>query len=145
MAIFGLPSAEDPRVRLCFLCLAILLALPSAARAEQTGAPVLPEIKPATATGPFAHAGLGLDLSFDPAVAAVEDLAPFAPRPDAASPAPHVEEKRFSLGLDIRNRGEIGSPAARATALQPGPPTLAEKVEGIVERSAIGVTGTYRF
>jgi hypothetical protein len=78
-------------------------------------------------------------------VAAVEDLAPFAPQPGAASPAPHVEDKRFSLGFDIKNRGEIGSPAARATALQPGPPSLGDKVEGIVERSSIGVTGTYRF
>jgi hypothetical protein len=140
-----LPSAEDLRVRRSLLCLAILLALPSAARAEQTGAAVLPEIKPAIAPKAFAHAGPGLDLSFDPAVAAVEDLAPFAPQPGAASPAPHVEDKRFSLGFDIKNRGEIGSPAARATALQPGPPSLGDKVEGIVERSSIGVTGTYRF
>ena len=127
------------------LCFAILLGLPCAAHAQQTGAVVLPESKPAIAPEAFADAGPLLDLSFDPAVAAVEDLAPFVPQAASASPAPHVEEQRFSLGVDIKSRREMGSPAARATAEQPGPPTLADKVEGLVERSTIGVTGTYRF
>ena len=141
-------------MRRSLLLLAILLALPCAAHAQQTGAVVLPEIKPAIAPPEskpaiapeaFADGDPLLDLSFDPAVAAVEDLAPFAPQADAASPAPHVEEQRFSLGVDIKSRRDMGSPAARATAEEPGPPTLADKVEGLVERSTIGVTGTYHF
>ena len=125
-------------------CLAILLALPCAAYAEQTGVVVRPEIKPAIETDAATDAGPVLDLRFDPAVAAVQDLAPLMPQAAAAAPA-HEAERGFSVGLDIKTRREPGSPAARATAEQPGPPTLAGKIEGIVERSAIGVTGTYRF
>jgi hypothetical protein len=114
-------------VRRSLLCLAILLTLPWAVHADQTSAaePVL-------------------DLSFDPALTATPSAAPALPQAVAASPAREAE-RRFSVGLDIKSRREIGSPAARATAERPGPPTLADKVEGIVERSTIGVTGTYRF
>jgi len=139
-------------VRRSLLCFAILLGLPCAvhAHAQQTDAVVLPEKKPAVAPEAFAPESLAdgdplLDLSFDPAVAAVEDLAPFVPQAASASPAPHIAERGFSLGVDIKSRREMGSPAARATAEEPGPPTLADKVEGLVERSTIGVTGTYRF
>jgi hypothetical protein len=144
MAIFGLAPAEDPRVRSLLLCLAILLPLPCAAHAEQTGAIVRPEIKPAVDAEAFADAVPVLDLSFDPAVAALQDLAPLVPQA-AAAPAARDLEASFSVGVDIKSRRELGSPAARATAERPGPPTLADKVEGIVERSAIGLTGTYRF
>jgi hypothetical protein len=127
-----------------FLCLAILLALPCAAHAEQTGAAVRPEIKPAIETEASMDAGPVLDLSFDPAVAAEQDLAPFVPQTAVAPPSRDVK-RTFSLGVDIKSRREVGSLAARATAERPGPPTLADKVEGIVERSTIGLTGTYRF
>ena len=139
-------------MRRSLLCFAILLGLPCAvhAHAQQTGAVVLPEKKPAIGPEAFAPEAVTdgeplLDLSFDPAVAAVEDLAPFVPQAASASPAPHVEEQRFSLGVDIKSRRDMGSPAARATAEEAGPPTLADKVEGLVERSTIGVTGTYHF
>jgi hypothetical protein len=134
-------------VRRSLLCFAILLGLPCAvhAHAQQTGAVALPEKKPAIAPEAFADGEPLLDLSFDPAVAAVEDLAPFVPQAASASPAPRVEERGFSLGLDIKPRRDMRSPASRATAEEAGPPTLADKVEGLVERSSIGVTGTYRF
>ena len=123
-------------------------ACPAPCTRSRTGAVVLPEKKPAIAPRAPEAVTDGdplLDLSFDPAVAAMEDLAPFVPQAASASPAPHVEEQRFSLGVDIKSRRDMGSPAARATAEEPGPPTLADKVEGLVERSTIGVTGTYRF
>ena len=114
-------------MRRSLLCLAILLALPWAAHADQTSAaePVL-------------------DLSVDPALAATPSAGPVVPQAVAAPPARDVEGP-FSVGVNIKSGREIGSPAARATAERPGPPTLADKVEGIVERSTIGVTGTYRF
>ena len=60
-------------------------------------------------------------------------------------PRAHDDTGRFSLGFDIKTRREMGGAAARATAEEPGPPTLADKLEGIFERSAIGLTGTYHF
>jgi hypothetical protein len=115
------------------LCLAILLTLPCAAHAEQTS--------PAEAS---ADAAPALDLSFDPAVATEQQGAAVVPQAGPA-PAAGAAEGPFSVGVAIKTRREMGSPAARATADPPGPPTLADKVEGIVERSTIGLTGTYRF
>lgn len=115
------------------LCLAILLTLPCAAYAE-----------PSSAAGASADAAAVLDLSFDPDVAATPGTEPVVP-PAVATPPSRDIEGPFSVGLDIKSRREIGSPAARATADRPGPPTLADQVEDIVQRSAIGVTGTYRF
>ena len=129
-------------MRRSLLCLAILLALPCAAHAEQTSALVRPEIKPAIEAP--TDAGPVLDLGFDPAMTVDE---PAGPVMTHALPEPRVHDDAgsFSLGLNIKTRRELGSPAARATAEEPGPPTLGEKLEGIVERSAIGVTGTYHF
>ena len=130
-------------MRRSFLSLAILLALPCAAHAEQTVV-VRPEIKPAIEAEAPAPAGPVLDLGFDPAMALDEPVGPVMTH---ALPEPQVHDDagRFSLGLNIKTRREMGSPAARAAAEQPGPPTLADKLEGIVERSAIGLTGTYHF
>ena len=113
-------------MRPSLLCLAILLALPGAAQAEQTGA-----AEPA------------LDLSFVPAVADQQEHAD--PVPGVIAAPAGAPEEAFSVGLKIKNRPDVGSPAARATAQPNGPETLTDKVEGIVERSSIGVTGTYRF
>ena len=120
-------------MRRSLLCLAILLALPCAAHAEQTSAAEV-----------SADAAPVLDLSFDPAVAAEQGAGPLVTHTNPAAPGRDVKGP-FSVGVNIKSRREIGSPAARATAERPGPPTLADKVEGIVERSTIGVTGTYRF
>jgi hypothetical protein len=140
------PLAEDPHLRRSLLCLAILLALPCAAYAEQTSAagPIRPEMKPAIAAEASAAAAPALDLSFDPAVAAEHQGAALVPQA-GLPPAAGAAEGPFSVGVAIKTRRDIGSPAARATGAPPGPPTLADKVEGIVERSSIGLTGTYRF
>ena len=119
-------------VRRVLLYLAVMLALPCAANAEQFRTA---DVTPAAART--------LDLSFDPAVA-VEDFAPSSPEAAIAPPA-DARDRAFSLGVKIKARPEVGSPAARATAQPQDPETLTEKVEGIVERSSIGVTGTYRF
>lgn len=125
------------------LCLALLFVLPCAAHAQQTGAAIRPEVKPAIEAEATADAAPVLDLRFDPAPAAASPR-PVAPQSDR-TPSSREAKGPFSVGLDIKNRRNVGSPAARATAERPGPPTLADKVEGIVERSSIGVTGTYRF
>jgi hypothetical protein len=130
-------------VRRSLLSLAILLALPCAAHAEQA-AVALPEMKPPVEAEAPADAGLVLDLDFDPAVAPVEHASPFM-RHARSAPQTHDDPGSFSLGLKIKPPREPGSPASRATAEEPGPPTLADKLEGLVERSAIGVTGTYHF
>jgi hypothetical protein len=105
---------------------------------------VRPEFKPAIEAEAPAAAGPMLELGFDPAMAVHE---PAGPVMTHALPEPQVHDEagRFSLGLNIKAPRELGSPAARATAEEAGPPTLADKLEGIVERSAIGVTGTYHF
>jgi hypothetical protein len=143
MVIFGLTPAEVSRVRRSFLSLAILLALPGAAHAEPTDV-VRPEFKPAIETEVPAAAGPMLELGFDPALAVDEPAGPVMMH---ALPEPQVHDDagRFSFGFDIKAPRQMGSPAARAAAVQPGPPTLADKLEGIVERSSIGVTGTYHF
>jgi hypothetical protein len=118
-------------VRSSVFCLAILLALPCAAQAEQSA--------PARADP------AGLDLTFDPAVAAEQVAGPLA---EPVGPAPQDSaEPRFSLGVDIktRTRRDARSPATWTASAREEAPTLVDKVEGIVERSTIGVTGTYRF
>lgn len=123
-------------MRSFLLCLAILLALPCAAQAEQSA--------PAS-TDPAADAVPGLDLSFDPAVAAEQARVPLVER---VEPGPQDSDAKapFSLGIDVKTRRrDVRSPAAWAASAREEAPTLADKVEGIVERSAIGVTGTYRF
>jgi hypothetical protein len=120
------------------LCFAILLVPPCAALA-QPGAAIAEDVT--------AHAGPVLDLSFDPAVAAMPDGDPLATSA-AVAPAPAATDgdRPFSLGVKIKSRPDLRSPAARAAAADSDePPTLVDKVEGLVERSAIGVTGTYRF
>ena len=130
------------------LCLSILLALPCAASADQLGAAgsIRPESTPAIeGAGAPADAAPVLDLSFDPPLPAEQRpraVAPYAapapPGRDAAAP--------FSVGVKIKTRPpEVGNPAARATADPEDPQTLTDKVEGIVERSTVGLTGTYRF
>jgi len=116
--------------------LAILFALPCAAEAEQSASA---SADPATDLVP------GLDLRFDAAVAAEQGGAPLAER---VEPGPQDSDAKapFSLGIDIKTRRrDVRSPAAWAASAREEDPTLADKVEGIVERSAIGVTGTYRF
>jgi len=118
-------------VRSFVLCLAILLALPCAAQGEQNA--------------PAADAVPGLDLSFDPAVAAEQARVPLVER---VEPGPQDSDAKapFSLGIDVKTRRrDVRSPAAWAASAREEDPTLTDKVEGIVERSAIGVTGTYRF
>jgi hypothetical protein len=147
MVIFGTAPAEDPHVRRFLLCLSILLTVPCAARAGQLSAAgsIAPEsmqalerIDAATGAPPV------LDLSYDPPVPA--ELGPQPVMPDATpAPAEHAAEAPFSLGVKIKTRREVGGPVRRVASDPEEPPTLTDKVEGIVERSTIGVTGTYRF
>jgi hypothetical protein len=124
-------------VRPFLLCLAILLALPSTAQAEQSA--------PAIGGALSANGDPVLDLSFDPAVATEQDDAPVATQAATPGSPDRDVEKGFSVGVKIKTRPDLRSPAARAASDGEEPPTLADKVESIVERSAIGVTGTYRF
>ena len=147
MAIFGLASAGDPRVRRCLLCLAILLTLPCAARAGQLS--MADSIRPASLSaieevGAAAGAAPVLDLKFDPPVPAAQDAEAVMPH---ATPVPeaHDAEAPFSLGIKIRSGREKAGPPRRVPSDPEEPLTLTDKVEGIVERSTFGVTGTYRF
>jgi hypothetical protein len=147
MAIFGLAPAEDPRVRRCLLCLSILLTLPCAARAGQLS--IADSIRPASLpaiekVGAGAGAAPVLDLQFDPPVPAGENTQAVMPH---AAPVPeaHDTEAPFSLGVKIRSGRERAGPPRRVASDPEEPLTLTDKVEGIVERSTFGVTGTYRF
>jgi hypothetical protein len=147
MAIFGLASAGDPRVRRCFLFLPILLALPCAARAGELS--MADSIPPASLpaieeVGAAAGAAPVLDLNFDPPFPARQNTE--APMPQAAPvPEAHGAEAPFSLGVKIRSGREVAGPPRRVAADPEQPLTLTDKVEGIVQRSTFGVTGTYRF
>lgn len=129
------------------LYLSILLALPCAASADQLGAAgsIRPESTPAIeGAGAPADAAPVLDLSFDPPLpteqrprAVAPHAAPAPPGRDAAVP--------FSVGVKIKTRPEVGRPASRASSDPEDQQTLTDEVEGIVERSTVGLTGTYRF
>ena len=148
MAIFGLASAEGPRVRRCLLFLSILLTLPWAVRAGQlsTAESIRPASLPAIEeVGAAADAAPVLDLRFNPPVPAGQNTQ--AAMPDAAPPVPeaHDAEAPFSLGVKIRSGREVAGPPRRIASDPEAPLTLTDKFEGIVERSTFGVTGTYRF
>jgi hypothetical protein len=147
MAIFDLASAGDPRVRRCLLFLAILLTLPCAVRAGQLS--MADSIRPASLSvieevGAAAGAAPVLDLKFDPPVPAAQDTEAAMPH---AAPVPeaHDAEAPFSLGIKIRSGREKAGPPRRVASDPEEPLTLTDKVEGMVERSTFGVTGTYRF
>jgi hypothetical protein len=147
MAIFGLAPAEDPRVRRCLLFLSILLALPCAARADQLSA--AESIRPASLPaierlGASADAAPVLDLSFDPPIAAEQGTQALLPHATPVAEG-HDAEAPFSLGVEIKSGREMGGPPRRVASDPEEPLTLTDKVEGIVERSTFGVTGTYRF
>jgi hypothetical protein len=135
-----------PPVRSCRVHLVVPLALLCAAGADQAGASesILPVVKPAIEDVAAADAAPVLDLRFDPPLAAEQQTRTVVPQTTAAGAARETEGA-FSVGLDIKTRRAVGSPAARATAERSGPLTLTDKVEGIVERSAFGLTGKYRF
>lgn len=80
-----------------------------------------------------------LDLRFDPALTPTQPLpsAALSPGPPDAGPA---SPPRFSLGLDLRTRHEVGDEAREDSS-----GTLTEEVTGIVRRSTFGLKGTYRF
>ena len=84
-----------------------------------------------------------LDLRFDPPVPAPQEetVVPQA----APAPAGHATEAPFSLGVEIKTPREVAGPPRQGATDPLDPPTLADRVEGLVERSAIGLTGTYRF
>jgi hypothetical protein len=54
----------------------------------------------------------------------------------------HDAQGPLSFGLAVRTRHEVGDEARQD---HDQPPGLGERVEDIVRRSTIGVTGTYRF
>ncbi|MGH6916515.1 MAG: hypothetical protein ACREJ0_02320 [Geminicoccaceae bacterium] len=131
----------------CLLCLSILLALPCAASADQLSAAgsIRPESTPAI-EGAEASADPApvLDLSFDPPLPAEQRPPAVAPHAEPAPPGRDAAAP-FSVGVKIKTRREVGSPASRASSDPEDRQTLTDEVEGIVERSTVGVTGTYRF
>jgi hypothetical protein len=147
MVIFGTAPAEDPHVRRFLLCLSILLTLPCAARGGQLIAAdsIAPEsmqalerIDAATGAAPV------LDLSFDPPLPAEQRARAVVPHVTPV-PAARDAEAPFSLGVKIKSGRDAAGPPRRVPSDPEEPLTLTDKVEGIVERSTIGLTGTYRF
>jgi hypothetical protein len=143
MVIFGTAPAEDPHVRRFLLCLSILLTLPCVARADELSAawsslPAIEQIGATTDAAPV------LDLSFDPPLLAEQRARAVVPHVTPV-PAARDAEAPFSLGVKIKSGRDAAGPPRRVPS-DPGEPlTLTDKVEGIVERSTIGLTGTYRF
>jgi hypothetical protein len=137
-------------VRLCLLWLALLLALPWGAHADdpRAAASLDWESMPATAgTEPPADAPPPLDLSLDstrsagPGSPTIPPVAPLA----KASRADRTVSGPFSVGVDIKTQRNLANPAVRATLDQDTTQTLTDKVEGVVRHSTFGLTGTYRF
>jgi len=138
-------------VRICLVWLAVLLALPCGARADDPGAlaSLERESVPATARAEPADVASPLDLSFDRAfpvgqLSGVQTIRPVAPLAGASRPDRPVTVP-FSVGVDIRTRRNLANPAVQATVDQDAAQTLTDKVEGVVRHSTFGLTGTYRF
>jgi hypothetical protein len=142
MVIFG-TAPEDPHVRRFLLCLSILLTLPCAAGADELSAawsslPAIEQIGATTDAAPV------LDLSFDPPLPAEQRARAVVPHVTPV-PAARDAEAPFSLGVKIKSGRDAAGPPRRVPSDPEEPLTLTDKVEGIVERSTIGLTGTYRF
>ncbi|HEX5078218.1 MAG TPA: hypothetical protein VFV80_03645 [Geminicoccaceae bacterium] len=131
-------------MRRWFLCLSILLTLSCAARAERlSSVPAIPPdgIPPA---GGEATDDAPLDLTFDPPSSAEEGGQAVLPQ-IAPAPAERHAEAPFSVGVEIRTRFDAAGPPRRAGGASQEPATLTDQVEGLVERSSFGLSGTYRF
>jgi hypothetical protein len=129
----------------------ILLALPCAVRADDTGmfasierdsAPISVRTEASGAAAPALDLNFDLDLS-PGRPTGVRNIRPVASRAATSRPTPKVEAP-FSVGLDLKGQRDLGSPASRATADEEVLQTLTD-VEGVVRRSTFGLKGTYRF
>jgi hypothetical protein len=128
--------------------LSLLLVLPWVAWADDPGMaqePVPPEVTAAVARAEATfEPEPALDLSVEPtlpALPALEDTRVIPALARVKRPEPHAQAP-LSFGLAVRTRHEVGDEARQD---HDQPPGLGEQVEGIVRRSTIGVTGTYRF
>jgi hypothetical protein len=125
--------------------LSLLLVLPWVAWADDPGMaqePVPPEVTAAVARAEATfEPEPALDLAVDPTWPALQDMRPVRP---LAKPrrVEHDAQGPLSFGLAVRTRHEVGDEARQD---HDQPPGLGERVEDIVRRSTIGVTGTYRF
>ena len=128
--------------------LSLLLVLPwaaGAADADMLQPPVPPDLSAAVARAEATpHAEPELDLSVEPTLPALPALEDTRVIPALArAKGPEVDAQApLSFGLALRTRHEVGDEARQH---YDEPPGIGEKVEGIVRRSTIGVTGTYRF
>jgi hypothetical protein len=132
----------------CLLCLSILLTLPCTAGAGQLSAAdsISPESMPVLERiEALVDGAQVLDLNYDPPLPAVEQSTGAVVPHASPAPAEHAAEAPFSLGLKIRSGRDAAGPPRRVPSDPEEPLTLTDKVEGIVERSTIGLTGTYRF
>jgi hypothetical protein len=123
------------------------MTLSCAARADQLGtaASIWPESMPGfERVGGSAGAAPVLDLSFDPPSQAAHSAGPVV-TPARSPPAERHIDAPFSVGLKIKTPRDVGGPPRRVASDPEDPLTVTDKVEGIVERSTFGVTGTYRF
>jgi hypothetical protein len=130
-----------------FLCLSMLSTLACAARADQLGtaASIWPESMPGLElVGGSTEAAPVLDLSFDPPSQVAHGAGPVV-TPASPPPAERHTDAPFSVGLKIKTGREVAGPPRRVASDPEDPVTLTDKVEGIVERSSFGLTGTYRF
>jgi len=128
-----------------------LVALPGAALANggQTSAAVelLADSPSLSAAAEAAVAPSGLDLQIDPlplpAPGAPDGPAAIAPRvPERYTGAEPQAERGLSVGLELR-RYRWADHIARVA--EPDEPGLQDNVERLIDRSALGLRGRYRF
>ena len=131
----------------------VLLGLPAIAMAdgawgaagEQAGPDGEPSIE---GSEPPAVDPAGLDLRIDPS-----ELPAQVPSTGLAGPGParadhHLGAERsatdrgLSFGFEVQRRGRVDSPARTSESDEPG---LQDNLERLIDRSAIGLRGTYRF
>lgn len=125
-----------------------LLALPGVAAANdvETVASLGSLADAASASaGAEAAAPAGLDLQIDrlplPAPAAPHAIAPSVPERYTAA-EPQAAERGLSVGLELR-RYRWADHVARVA--EPDEPGLQDNVERLIDRSALGLRGRYRF
>jgi hypothetical protein len=129
-----------------------LVALPAGAAANsgQTGAAVemLADSPSLSAAPEAAVAPSGLDLQIDqlplPAPGALDErgaIAPGAPERYLGA-EPQAADRGLSFGLEVR-RYRAADHLARA--IEPDEPGLHDNVERLIDRSALGLRGRYRF
>jgi hypothetical protein len=129
----------------------LLLGLPRLAAADgasPAAEPSTPDLQPGieSAETPAAIPPPGLDLHLDPTEVPPSQELPHAIPPGSADRQveadPHAAERGLSFGVELRPRSQFGNRARQDAADAPG---LRDDAERLMERSAVGIRGRYRF